>query len=83
MAQPSTYAILEDSSITASILRGLKEDLAYDLRKVLREKANEEVEKVISALMSRFEAHLCSDENFLRGRTDINLTWLLKKEEGN
>jgi len=75
-----TFAVLEDSSINAAIIDGLKRALKNDLKASLMETAEKEVDDVVDRISKRFELRLFENNDFLKDSKEINLTWLLKKE---
>jgi hypothetical protein len=70
----------ENDAINAAMLNGLKEAVKDNLKQILMETAEKEIEPIIEKVSERIKLNVSNWPDYLTNSLDIKLSWLIKKQ---
>lgn len=70
----------ENDAVNAAMLNGLKETVKNELKQILMETAEKEIEPIIEKVSERIKLNVSNWPDYLTNSRNIKLDWLIKKE---
>lgn len=76
----SSVIALEDQ-LSHAMMQGIMDSFKKELRDQLQKEASVIIERTITLLSERVKAKIESDDDFLKDKKHISLSWCIKREE--